>query len=185
MQFKKYTFLLFSLIAFVSCQEMKPAETQATKEKKEAIDKIAQQNSDANAISQITTVVQSFADAYAKGDLDDQLKTTPSGLKYFVNNPGRGQIHPVPGDMVNVHYYGVLPDGTKFDSSFDRMAPFSFRLGMGEVIKGWDEGIPLMKDGGSFVFFVPPHLAYGERGAGTIGGNQELIFLVLLNGFYR
>jgi FKBP-type peptidyl-prolyl cis-trans isomerase len=83
---------------------------------------------------------------------------------------------------VAVHYTGWLTDGKKFDSSVDRGQPFSFPLGAGRVIKGWDEGVAGMKVGGKRKLMIPPQLGYGERGAGggLIPPNAELIFEVQL-----
>lgn len=72
------------------------------------------------------------------------------------------------GMMVTVHYTGTLTDGTKFDSSLDRGTPFSFKLGSGQVIKGWDQGIKGMKVGGKRSLVIPPDMAYGDRGAGGV-----------------
>src|SRR5205807_5986501 len=82
-------------------------------------------------------------------------------------------------DKILVHYTGKLSSGKKFDSSLDRGQPFPLTIGAGQVIKGWDEGIPGMKVGGKRVLYIPPELAYGERGAGKdIPPNAKLIFEV-------
>ncbi len=82
------------------------------------------------------------------------------------------------GQTVLVHYTGWLTDGTKFDSSHDRKAPFSFSLGRGQVIKGWDTGVAGMKIGGKRKLTIPPDMGYGTRGIGSIPPNSVLVFEV-------
>lgn len=106
--------------------------------------------------------------------------TTASGLKYEDLQEGSGAAAKA-GDTVSVHYTGWLTDGQKFDSSHDRRSPFSFKLGAGRVIKGWDEGVSGMKVGGKRKLTIPSELGYGSRGAGgVIPPNAELIFEVEL-----
>nr|CAB3484222.1 unnamed protein product [Digitaria exilis] len=103
------------------------------------------------------------------------------GLKKKLVKEGEGWDRPETGDEVEVHYTGTLLDGTKFDSSRDRGTPFKFKLGQGQVIKGWDLGIKTMKKGENAVFTIPPELAYGESGSPpTIPSNATLQFDVEL-----
>lgn len=102
-----------------------------------------------------------------------------NGLKIEDLVSGAG-VEAVSGKNVTVNYLGTLPDGTKFDSSYDRNQPFTFLLGAGEVIKGWDEGVNGMKVGGKRRLTIPPSLGYGAADLGVIPPNSTLIFEVEL-----
>lgn len=108
-------------------------------------------------------------------------QTTASGLKVKLLQQGKG-TQASKGSTVSVHYVGTLTDGKKFDSSRDRGQPIKFKLGEGRVIKGWDEGIALLKVGDKALFTIPPALGYGDRevGGGLIPANSTLIFEVEL-----
>ena len=104
----------------------------------------------------------------------------PDGLQYTDDQIGTG-AEATAGKTAVVNYTGWLADGTKFDSSLDRNQPFSFPLGAGQVIKGWDEGVQGMKVGGKRTLIIPPALGYGARGAGNvIPPNATLKFEVQL-----
>ncbi|MDE6006072.1 MAG: FKBP-type peptidyl-prolyl cis-trans isomerase [Muribaculaceae bacterium] len=134
---------------------------------------------------EVTTPLDStaaiFADPAKKSEVatDSTYAVTESGLKYMILREGTGKS-PKETDVVTVHYSGNLPDGTVFDSSYDRGEPTSFPLN--RVIPGWTEGLQLMKTGGKAVFYIPSNLAYGPTGTpgGPIGPNQDLLFTVEL-----
>ena len=145
-------------------------------------------------------LLTSIFSSYAKDDKDSKPKaetkkvlvkketesakviTTTSGLKYTELKEGTG-LSPKKGQTVKVHYTGWLENGTKFDSSVDRGEPFSFVIGVGQVIKGWDEGVLTMKIGSKRKLTIPADLAYGSQGAGAvIPPNSTLIFDVELLG---
>jgi peptidylprolyl isomerase len=112
--------------------------------------------------------------------MEQQPTKTASGLQYIDTVVGTGPM-PKTGQRVTVHYTGTLKNGTKFDSSVDRGQPFTFVIGVGQVIRGWDEGVATMKVGGKRKLMIPPNLGYGERGAGNlIPPNSDLIFDVEL-----
>ena len=114
------------------------------------------------------------------------MTTTASGLQYEDTVPGTGATAAA-GQRVKVHYTGWLwkdgQQGTKFDSSKDRGQPFSFHLGGGEVIGGWDEGVQGMQVGGTRVLIIPPQLGYGPSGRGPIPPNATMVFDVELVSF--
>ncbi len=105
---------------------------------------------------------------------------TDTGLKYEDTTAGQGATAKA-GQTVSVHYTGWLTNGTKFDSSKDRNDPFEFKLGAGQVIRGWDEGVQGMKIGGTRKLTIPPQLGYGAHGAGgVIPPNATLVFEVAM-----
>lgn len=111
--------------------------------------------------------------------------TRPSGLAFEVLQHGTGTVTPKPGQQVTVHYTGWLGangiPGKKFDSSYDRTTPFTFTVGIGQVIRGWDEALLEMHEGEKRRLIIPPSLGYGSRGCpGAIPPNAQLIFDVEL-----
>jgi peptidylprolyl isomerase len=104
--------------------------------------------------------------------------TTPSGLTYLITKKGTGQ-QPKKGETVILHYTGTLTNGVRFDSSRDGNEPFAFTLGVGQVIKGWDEGVAKLRVGDQAILVIPSNLAYGSKGAGDIiPPDSTLIFIV-------
>jgi len=137
-----------------------------------------------SALSLVGLTVFTFAEEkkMSSNEAAGQVVTTESGLQYIDLVVGTGRQAEL-GDTATVHYTGWLADGRKFDSSVDRKEPFSFRVGAGQVIKGWDEGVGTMKVGGKRKLTVPPQLGYGARGAGNvIPPNATLTFDVELLG---
>ena len=157
-------------------------ETVMTKEeidavKAKAMEKIRAQ-AQAKRIKDIAGNLEKSEKFLAENKTKKGVTTTETGLQYIVITKGTGAI-PTAADKVKVHYTGTLIDGTVFDSSYKRNTPATFQVG--GVIKGWIEGLQKMKTGAKWKFFVPPALAYGERGAGqAIGPNEALIFEVEL-----
>ena len=109
----------------------------------------------------------------------NEFKTTASGLKYVIHEKGKGP-QAKSGDKVSVHYEGRLMNDTIFDTSYKRGQPFTFSLGQGQVISGWDEGIALLNEGDSATFIIPPDLGYGQKAMGSIPANSTLKFKVKL-----
>lgn len=109
-----------------------------------------------------------------------KIEKTPTGLQYIIVNENLSGTQAYANKKVAVHYTGYLANGTIFDSSISRGEPFVFQLGAGQVIKGWDEGIRLMKTGDKLRLIIPAELGYGSRDMGTIPANSTLIFDVEL-----
>ncbi|NJM58245.1 MAG: FKBP-type peptidyl-prolyl cis-trans isomerase [Synechococcales cyanobacterium RU_4_20] len=139
-------------------------------------------SADPTQTDRVTLISQASTaeDAMPKDAMPEELTTLDSGLQYEDLTVGDG-ASPQTGERVSVHYTGTLLDGTQFDSSRDRNRPFEFKIGVGQVIKGWDEGVASMQVGGRRKLVIPPQLAYGDRGAsGVIPPNATLIFDVEL-----
>lgn len=117
----------------------------------------------------------------AENATKEGVKTTESGLQYLVLEEGTGTEPPTAKSKVKVHYHGTTIDGNVFDSSVERGEPIEF--GLGQVIKGWTEGVQLMVVGQKMRFFIPSNLAYGNRSAGSIQPGSVLIFEVELLDF--
>lgn len=117
----------------------------------------------------------------AKNDIQG-VQETASGLHYVITSPGSGN-NAIVGSTVVVHYTGKLLNERQFDSSIDRKTPFSFTVGEGQVISGWDEGLQLFNEGAKGVVFIPSSLGYGNTGASIIGANEVLIFDIELLDF--
>lgn len=149
---------------------------------------------DQKAFDDLLKKIETASQAKGKAEADKQQEiikqkwpkaiTTPSGLMYVVTQEGTGDATPKKGATVTAHYTGTLMDGKKFDSSVDRNQPFQFPVGMGRVIKGWDEAFLSMKKGEKRTLIIPPGLAYGAQGAGgVIPPNATLVFDVELINF--
>jgi peptidylprolyl isomerase len=129
---------------------------------------------------ELIEIKQKFVDT--DFSLPGKEEITESGLRMIIHKEGNGQI-PISGQTVKVHYTGILENGTQFDSSHDRGRPFSFQLGQGRVIKGWDEALSLMSKGEKRTLIIPPDIGYGSRNMGKIPPNSTLVFEVELIDF--
>lgn len=127
---------------------------------------------------EIRAQLEGIAREYRTGKLKDRLQRAPSGLRYLTLEQGSGPR--VKGGMtVDVHYYGVLRSGKPFDNSIEDGNPFPVKVGEGEVIEGWDEGLPLFNQGGKGVLFIPSGMGYGPQGSPpSIPPDAELVFYI-------
>jgi len=150
----------------------KQAEEQAKAQERRAAGQIREKEVAASIAPTIAS--------YTNGSLAN-VQTHPTGLKYVIHEQGTGK-QPANNQRVDVNYYGALTDGTMFDNSFGRGEPFKFQVGAGQVIRGWDVGVPLLNEGGKATLFIPYDMAYGEAGRPpTIPAKAELVFYVELN----
>lgn len=159
--------ILGALLAFIAFQARTGIFRRANPGKPANKYVRAQQEAQELTPEDIAVIQQKYADA----------TVTPSGLRYLVRQEGAGSP-PSFGAEVTVHYRGTLMNGTKFDSSYDRGQPFTFRVGTGEVIKGWDEAVAQMKKGEKRTLIIPWWLGYGVQGKGPIPARATLVFEV-------
>lgn len=164
---------LFACISFITLFSFFIAGTSLSAEKTPATENVVkgEQAKDARE------------EALIKDKYPNAIRTS-SGLMYIILKEGNGAT-PTSGALVEVHYTGRLLDGTKFDSSVDRGQRFMFVVGTGSVIKGWDEAFLSMKKGEKRILIIPPGLAYGHKGMGTIPPDATLIFEVELFDFFN
>ncbi|MCC6412231.1 MAG: FKBP-type peptidyl-prolyl cis-trans isomerase [Saprospiraceae bacterium] len=129
------------------------------------------------AADKIRDRCQTTIQSYRSGLLNQQIQTLPSGLKLYVDIPGKGPKVEA-GELMKVHYYGFLADGTPFDNSFERRERLSFPAGGGQMIAGFDEGVLNLNHGTKAYLFIPANLAYGEQGGGPIPPNADLVYYI-------
>lgn len=131
-------------------------------------------------LPEIESIVKNFWSEYTKGQKDNEMISHESGLRYLILEHGQKGIKPKKREVVSVHYYGILEsNGEMFDASFTSGRPYDFPLGVGQVIPGWDIGIPLFDIGSKAILFIPADLAYGEGGSPpVIPENSNLLFYI-------
>lgn len=176
---KKLAIIIFALLITAACADNTPPPAQPANNTTPTNSATAPTPAATPATG--TTPVPGTSPAPGNAADAGKTITTPSGLQYIDIQEGTG-ASPQEGQIVSVHYTGTLTDGTKFDSSVDRGQPLNFPLGVGRVIKGWDEGILSMKVGGKRKLIIPPQLGYGAGGRGKIPPNATLLFDVELVG---
>ena len=173
---KRYVFATALSVFFIAGCSQQPAETQngSDPELAKRVDALEES---------VDLLIKDPELARIRKDYPKAL-STDSGLHYIVTNQGSGDATPNKGDSVTAHYKGTLLNGVKFDSSYDRGEPFVFQVGLGNVIKGWDEAFLAMKKGEKRTLIIPSKLGYGTRGAGgAIPPNATLVFDVELIDF--
>lgn len=148
-------------------------------ETKEKVMAMFQQQQQKKANQQLNMTKEAGRKFLEENKKNPDVKTTASGLQYKIVKSTTEGVSPKASDQVNVHYHGTLIDGTVFDSSVQRGETITF--GLNQVIRGWTEGLQLMKTGEKFIFYIPSELGYGDRAAGPqIPGGSTLIFEVEL-----
>ncbi|MEO1518953.1 MAG: FKBP-type peptidyl-prolyl cis-trans isomerase [Bacteroidota bacterium] len=174
---QKYEFMHIDIVLeAIKTEEEYQADIAAERAEQEAQAAVFKER-----LPEIEAMIKSTINDYKAGKLASNIQTTESGLKYLIHEEGNGPV-PQVGERVSAHYYGSLMDGTRFDDSFSRGSKFTFPLGAGQVIRGWDEGFGLFKGGTKASLFIPSELGYGERGSPpTIPANSELHFYVELD----
>jgi FKBP-type peptidyl-prolyl cis-trans isomerase FkpA len=173
-QFANLTFLRYTSV-LINIQD--PVTKKATDEANRLEQEAAMEKS-MKRIPEVSEMLANTLKDYKSGKL--KTEKLDSGLKYIIHEQGEG-AQAENGKSVSVDYYGVTMDGKMFDNSFRVGRPYTFPLGAGQVIRGWDLGIPLLKVGGKATIFLPYELAYGEAGSPpNIGPKAELIFYVEL-----
>jgi FKBP-type peptidyl-prolyl cis-trans isomerase FkpA len=166
------------LYYYVSVDEIMDKEQYREKQEAEIAEKQAATEALKARKEEVYNQTVEQLEAYKAGSLGDQLQETDSGLKYVILEDGTGP-DANPGNTVDVHYYGMLTDGKEFDNSFGRGQAFNLTLGQNRVIRGWEEGLALLKEGSKAILFIPYELGYGEQGAPpNIPGKSELVFYV-------
>lgn len=174
--FEKYTNITYNVtLTDIKSEEEYKAITAEEFEKRKEKALVVQ-----GRLGEISELSNKTLADYNSGKLNSKLTTTASGLKYIIHEEGTGAI-PKGGELIGVHYYGMLTDGTMFDNSFGRGESIAFAVGQGQVIPGWDEGFTLLKKGTKGTLFIPYELAYGENGnPPVIPPKSELVFYVEL-----
>lgn len=176
--FNKFELIGGSISVFFMALALYMVQVETTLSKAGPVGQTAQvaNSTGAVVVAQSANVNQARTDAYLQA-VDDNGKFN----RMVIDDVKIGNGEEVKnGDTVTVHYIGTLQDGTEFDNSIKRGEPFSFKVGKGQVIKGWEEGLIGMKVGGQRILVIPPEKAYGEKGIGPIPGNTTLVFSIEL-----